>query len=106
MNGNSSHHLDLTKNFKKGLSCIQKNTDHDNLETYCHRYKEYFLSGSDLQNHLRAQCYSEHIRKQILELPVHIDNPKHRLAIHDIRWRHKILFDPTPSIIDIAPQYQ
>ena len=84
----------------------KNNADHDRLETYCHRYKEYFLPGNDLQKHLRAQYYSEHIRKQKLELPVHIDNPKHRLAIQVIRWRHKILFDPTPSIIDIAPQYQ
>ena len=84
----------------------KNNTDHDNLETYCHRYKEYFLSDNDLQKHLRAQCYSEHIREQIIEFAVHIDNPKHRLAIQDIRWRYKILFDATPSIIDIAPQYQ
>ena len=48
----------------------KNNADHDNLETYCHRYKEYFLSGNDLQKHLRAQCYSEHIRKQRLELAV------------------------------------
>ena len=84
----------------------KNNPDHDNLEIYCHRYKGYFLSGNDLQKHLRAQCYSEHIRKQMLELAVHIDNPKHRLAIQDIPWRHKTLFDPPPSIIDIAPQYQ
>ena len=68
----------------------KNNTDHDNLETYCHRYKEYFVSGSDLQKHLRAQYYSKHIRKQILELAVHINNPKHRLSIQDIRWRNKI----------------
>ena len=42
----------------------------------------------------------------MLELAVHIDNPKHRLAIQDVRWRHKTLFDLQPSIIDIASQYQ
>ena len=77
----------------------KSNADHDNLGIYCHRYKGYFLSGNDLQKHLRAQCYPEHIRKQILGLAVHI-------SIQDIRWRNKILSDPTSSIIDIAPQYQ
>ena len=31
----------------------KNNTDHENLETYCHRYK-YFLSGNDLQKYIRA----------------------------------------------------
>ena len=58
----------------------KNNPDHDHLETYCHRYKEYFLPGNDLQKHLRAQCYSEHIRKQILELAVHISNSRYIMA--------------------------
>ncbi|CAF4574824.1 unnamed protein product, partial [Rotaria sp. Silwood2] len=62
------------------------------------------LSGNDLQKHLRAECYSEQIRKQILESTKHIENRKHQLAIQDILWRNKILFDPTPSIINIPPQ--
>jgi transposase InsO family protein len=53
---------------------------------------------------LRTQCYSEQIRKQIFESTAHIENPKHQLAIQDILWRNKILFDPTPSIINIPPQ--
>jgi hypothetical protein len=73
-------------------------------DTYCYRCREYFLSGNDLQKHLRAQCYSEQIRKQIFELTAHIENPKYRLAIQDILWRNKILFDPTPSIINIPAQ--
>ncbi|CAF1107720.1 unnamed protein product [Rotaria magnacalcarata] len=54
--------------------------------------------------HLRAKCYSDQIRKHILESTKHIDNEKHRLAIQDILWRNKILFDPTPSIINIPSQ--
>ena len=42
--------------------------------------------------------------KQIFESTKHIDNPKHRLAIQDILWRNKILFDPTPSVINVPPQ--
>ncbi|CAF5110317.1 unnamed protein product, partial [Rotaria magnacalcarata] len=44
------------------------------------------------------------IRKHIVESTKHIDNEKHRLAVQDILWRNKILFDPTPSIINIPPQ--
>ena len=58
----------------------KNNAHHDNLETYCHRYKECFLSGNDLQKHLRAQCYSERIRKQILELAVYISNSRYTIA--------------------------
>ncbi|CAF1945465.1 unnamed protein product [Rotaria magnacalcarata] len=39
-----------------------------------------FLSGNDLQKYLRAK------------------------SIQDILWRNKILFDPTPSIINILSQ--
>ncbi|CAM4771186.1 unnamed protein product [Rotaria magnacalcarata] len=60
--------------------------------------------SNDLQKHLRAECYSDQIRKQILDSTIHIENPKHRLAIQDILWRNKILFDPIPSTINIPPQ--
>jgi len=73
-------------------------------EPYCHECHEYFLSGNDLQKHLRAKCYSDDIRKHILSATQHIDDPQCRLALQDILWRHKILFDPTPSIINIPPQ--
>ncbi|CAF4257436.1 unnamed protein product, partial [Adineta steineri] len=69
-----------------------------------HTRTEYFLSGNDLQKHLRAQCYSDHIRQRIIELIAHIEDPKHKSIIEDILWRNKILFDPTPSIINIPPQ--
>ncbi|CAF1043422.1 unnamed protein product [Rotaria sordida] len=63
-----------------------------------------FLSGNDLQKHLRAQCYSEQIRKQIFESTAHVKNPKHQLAIQVILWQNKIFFDPSSSIINIPPQ--
>lgn len=80
------------------------NSNTSKPDNQCHRCHEYFLSGNDLQKHLRAKCYSDQIRKQILNLTKHIDNSKYRAAIEDILWRSKILFDPTPSIINIPPQ--
>lgn len=70
----------------------------------CEECKEYFLSGNDLQKHLRAKCYSDQIRKRIVELIKHIEDPKQHAILEDLLWRNKILFDPTPSIIDITPQ--
>ncbi|CAM4786945.1 unnamed protein product [Rotaria magnacalcarata] len=75
-----------------------------NRKNICDRCNEYFLSGNDLQIHLRTECYSNQIRKHIVESTKHIDNEKHRLAVQGILWRNKILFDPTPSIINIPPQ--
>ena len=86
------------------VTCMSDNSDQGTLNNRCHRCKEYFLSGNDLQKHLRTHCCSDQIRKHILESTEHIPNPQHRLAIQDILWRNKILFDPTPSIINIPPQ--
>ena len=86
------------------VSCTKDNSNRITSDTYCDECNEYFLSGNDLQKHLRAQCYSEQIRKQIFESTAHIENPERRLVIQDILWRNKILFDPTPSIINIPPQ--
>ena len=80
------------------------NSNDNNANNYCYKCHEYFLSGNDLQKHLRAQCYSDQLRKQILESTKHIENPKQQSTIQDILWRNKILFDPTPSIINIPPQ--
>ena len=81
-----------------------KDNSNQTMLNTCYRCNEYFLSGSDLQKHLRAQCYSEQIRKRILELTKHLTDPKHQIAIQDILWRNKILFDPSPSIINIPLQ--
>jgi transposase InsO family protein len=88
----------------RAILSIKDNSNQSELDTYCHQCNEYFLSGNDLQKHLRAQCYSDQIRKQIFESTKHIEDSKHRLAIQDILWRNKILFDPTPSIINIPSQ--
>ena len=85
-------------------SSTKNNQNQSELDTYCRECNEYFLSGNDLQKHLREKCYSEQIRTQIVESTKHIENKKDQLAIQDILWRNKILFDPTPSIIDIPPQ--
>ncbi|CAF3387421.1 unnamed protein product, partial [Rotaria socialis] len=89
----------LHENFQR-----KDNSNSTKLSITCDLCNEYFLSGNDLQKHLRAKCYSDQIRKHILESTKHIDNEKHRLAIQDILWRNKILFDPTPSIINIPSQ--
>ncbi|CAF2087757.1 unnamed protein product [Rotaria magnacalcarata] len=82
----------------------QDNSNSTKLNITCDLCNAYFLSGNDLQKYLRAKCYSDQIRKHILESTKHIDNEKHRLAIQDILWRNKILFDPTSSIINIPSQ--
>lgn len=88
----------------RAVSFDTDNSQPTKLDAKCHRYNEYFLSENDLQKHLRAECYSKQIRKQIFESTKHIENSKYRLAIQDILWRSKILFDPTPSIVNIPPQ--
>ncbi|CAF4235885.1 unnamed protein product, partial [Rotaria sp. Silwood2] len=80
------------------------NSKEENSNVICDICNEYFLSGNDLQKHLRAQCYSEQIRQQISNLTKHIDNENDRSKIQNILWRNKTLFDPTPSIINIPPQ--
>ena len=80
------------------------NSNQTQPNNQCYQCKEYFLSGNDLQKHLRAKCYSDQIRQRIVELIAHIENSKHKSAIEEILWRNKILFDPTPSIINIPPQ--
>ncbi|CAF4083332.1 unnamed protein product [Rotaria magnacalcarata] len=93
----------LSKNTRIG-TLSRHSTDSPNRKNICDRCNEYFLSGNDLQIHLRTECYSNQIRKHIVESTKHIDNEKHRLAVQGILWRNKILFDPTPSIINIPPQ--
>ncbi|CAF4267456.1 unnamed protein product [Rotaria sp. Silwood2] len=107
----NEHRRSPSQHYKKfnNRAVVYKNNNSNQEQlnqsnNYCHRCHEYFLSGNDLQKHLRTQCYSEQIRKQILESTAHIENTKHQLAIQDILWRNKILFDPTPSTINIPPQ--
>ncbi|CAF4479732.1 unnamed protein product, partial [Rotaria sp. Silwood2] len=104
----NERHQTSTRHYNKlkSRAILRKkdNSNQEKLHIICHHCNEHFLSGNDLQKHLRAQCYSEQIRQQIIESTAHIENPKHRLAIQDILWRNKILFDPTPSIINIPPQ--
>ncbi|CAF1609988.1 unnamed protein product [Rotaria sp. Silwood1] len=78
----SCHHHKQLK--RRAVSGGNDNSNQIKLDTHCHRCHEYFLSGNDLQKHLRAERYSEQIRKQILESTKHIENRKHQLAIQDI----------------------
>ncbi|CAF4743200.1 unnamed protein product, partial [Rotaria sp. Silwood2] len=105
LHGNFQRSPRSLKNFKSGAVLNKKdNSNSTKLNVTCDLCNEYFLSGNDLQKHIRAKCYSDQIRKHILESTKHIENEKHRLAIQDILWRNKILFDPTPSIINIPSQ--
>ncbi|CAF3381537.1 unnamed protein product, partial [Rotaria sp. Silwood2] len=93
--------------FKSKPRAVLNKKDNSNtniLDVICHECNEYFLSGNDLQKHLREQCYSEQLRQQISSLTKHIENGNNRSKIQDILWRNKIFFDPTPSIINIPPQ--
>ena len=102
------HHSSLRTNYKQHTNRIisnhKDNSNQKNTDIICHQCNEHFLSGNDLQKHLRAQCYSDQIRNQIIESTKHIETEEQRLAIQDILWRNKILFDPTPSIINIPTQ--
>ena len=86
------------------IFAIGDTSNRQDAQPRCDECKEYFLSGNDLQKHLRAKCYSEQIRKGISESTEHIEDPKRREKLQEILWRHKILFDPTPSIVNIPPQ--
>ncbi|CAM2726452.1 unnamed protein product [Rotaria socialis] len=106
MTTNTQQRLNQVHNKNNNRIISNKKDDliQPNRKNICDRCNEYFLSGNDLQKHLRTECYSDQIRKHIVESTKHIDNEKHRLAVQDILWRNKILFDPTPSIINIPPQ--
>ena len=59
------------------------------------------------RNIWRAKCYSEQIRQRILESTEHIEDPTTTSrSLQEILWRHKILFDPTPSIVNIRNSNQ
>lgn len=101
---NQSTHSNFEQFSYGAVPTEMNNSEVHTSNTVCDKCNEYFLSGNDLQKHLRAQCYSDQIRKQIKELTKHIKSSKQQLQIQDILWRHKILFDPTPSIINIPRQ--
>ncbi|CAF4226902.1 unnamed protein product, partial [Rotaria sordida] len=104
----NERHQTSTRHYNKlkSRAVLRKkdNSNQEKLNIICHHCNEHLLSGNDLQKHLREKCYSEQIRQQILESTKHIENRNNQLAIQDILWRNKILFDPTPSIINIPPQ--
>ncbi|CAF5206194.1 unnamed protein product, partial [Rotaria magnacalcarata] len=86
----NEHYRSLSRNFKPQTTKVilhkKDNSEQEQLNIICDNCNEYFLSGNDLQKHLRAECYSDQIRKQILNSTKHIENPKHQLAIQDILW--------------------
>ena len=66
----------------------------------CYVCKEQFLSGNDLQQHLRQNCYPLEMRKQIEKLTQHIQDSKQRQQLQHILWKYGKLFDlRQPSII-------
>ncbi|CAF1539566.1 unnamed protein product [Adineta ricciae] len=106
---NRNHHdaTQMSKSNNQKVRAVLDTTDNSKQtqpNNVCHECKEYFLSGNDLQKHLRAKCYSDQMRLRITELTKHIHDPKRKALIEEILWRNKILFDPTPSIIDLPPQ--
>ncbi|CAF2136424.1 unnamed protein product [Rotaria magnacalcarata] len=59
----------------------------------CYVCHEQFLSGNDLQQHLRQKCYPSIIREQIEQLTQHIQDEKQRQQLQNILWKHGKLFD-------------
>ncbi|CAF1076070.1 unnamed protein product [Didymodactylos carnosus] len=75
-----------------------------NVSHQCAKCRQSFLTGNDLQTHLRDSCYPEEVRKNIAKLVQHIGDSRQRKQIEDILWKHKQIFDSAPSIINISPQ--
>ena len=66
----------------------------------CYVCKKQFLSGNDLQQHLRQNCYPLEMREQIEKLTQHIQDLKQRQQLQHILWKYGKLFDlRQPSII-------
>ncbi|CAF4219192.1 unnamed protein product, partial [Rotaria sordida] len=65
----NERHQTSTRHYNKlkSRAVLRKrdNSNQEKLNIICHHCNEHFLSGNDLQKHLRAECYSEQIRKQI-----------------------------------------
>ncbi|CAF4541618.1 unnamed protein product, partial [Didymodactylos carnosus] len=85
---------------------VQNTTDDSlqNFNTECHKCHQKFLTGNDLQRHLRDTCYPEEIHKHIHELTAHIEHFEQRQQILDISWRNKEWFASTPTIVNVPPQ--
>ncbi|CAF1055910.1 unnamed protein product [Didymodactylos carnosus] len=67
----------------------------------CYVCKTNFLSGNDLQHHLREQCYPPQIRVHVETMTRHIQDVEQREQIQNILWKHGKLFDTTtPSVVN------
>ena len=65
----------------------------------CYVCKEQFLSGNDLQQHLRQNCYPLEMREQIEKLTQHIQDSKQRQQLQHILWKYGKLYDLRQSSI-------
>lgn len=59
----------------------------------CYVCQKHFLSGNDLQKHLRQTCYPQEIRDQIEKLTAHVEDPAEQRRLQNILWKYGKLFD-------------
>ena len=59
----------------------------------CYVCEEQFLSGNDLQQHLRQKCYPPEMREQTGKLTQHIQELKQRQQLQHILWKQRKLLD-------------
>ncbi|CAF3957120.1 unnamed protein product [Rotaria sordida] len=79
--------------------------EHYDEQHQCYVCQEQFLTRSDLQQHLRQECYPQNIRDQIEQLTSHIKDLNHKQQLQQILWKHGKLFDlHQPSIIKATAQ--
>ncbi|CAF1618616.1 unnamed protein product, partial [Didymodactylos carnosus] len=57
---------------------------HRQLEAKCNKCHEQFLSGNELQQHLREKCYPQEIRDSIQNLTQHLGDPNQKSQVQDI----------------------
>ncbi|CAF1565511.1 unnamed protein product, partial [Didymodactylos carnosus] len=101
-NLNQDHSSRLSSNSRTVR--FQADDSSNQTEGQCDKCHKKFLSGNDLQQHLREICYPQEIRVHINKLTQHLEDPTQKTQVQDILWRNKDIFDPTPSIVNIEPQ--
>ena len=84
-----------------------KTSEHETTASWeqhhqCRECQQTFKARNDLFEHLRNQCYPNHIRDQIKKLTEHIEDGTQREKLTNILWKYGKLFDTSkPSKIEI-----
>ncbi|CAF1288480.1 unnamed protein product [Didymodactylos carnosus] len=103
-----SNHTEFENSFSRSLRSrtvgFQANDLYNSFKVEWETCQQQFLTGNDLQKHLREVCYPQEIRQHIYKLSQHIEDSQRRFQVQDILWRNKDLFQSTPSVVNLPPQ--